>query len=126
MAARSLEGVLKDHLRLRERGDLEQDIRRNYAPDVVLLTPTGSFRGHQGVRESAQLLYEAISNPNSYEYESIVCDDRVALLEWSAQTEEMKISDGVDTFLIEDDRILAQTIRYTVTFSDLSQAKSLA
>lgn len=126
MATRASEEVLKDHLRLREHGNLEQDIRRNYAPDVVLLTPTGSFHGHNGVRESAQLLYEAIKDPDSYEYESIVCDDRVALLEWSAQTEEMKISDGVDTFLIEDGKILVQTIRYTVVFSDLSQAKSLA
>ncbi|MDQ2631391.1 MAG: nuclear transport factor 2 family protein [Actinomycetota bacterium] len=126
MAARGIEEVLKDHLRLRERGELEQDIRRNYAPDVVLLTPTGSFHGHQGVRDSAQLLYKAIQDPECYQYDSIVCDDRVALLEWSARTEEMSITGGVDSFLIEDGKILVQTIRYTVTFSDLSQAKSLA
>lgn len=124
--ARPLKEVLDDHLRLRECGDLEQDIRRNYAPDVVLLTPIGAYHGHQGVRESAQQLYEAIKDPDSYEYDSIVCDERIALLEWSAKGEEMKISDGVDTFLIEDGKILAQTIRYTVTFSDLSQAKALA
>ena len=38
----------------------------------------------------------------------------------------MRINDGADSFLIDDGRIKAQTIRYTVVFSDLSQAKSLS
>jgi hypothetical protein len=117
--------VLDDHLACRERGDLEADLERNYAEDVVVLTPTGCFQGHDGVRESARLLYEAVSNEDGYEYTSIVTDERVALLEWCCQSDDMTITDGVDTFLIEDGRIKAQTIRYTVTFSDLSQARSV-
>lgn len=118
--------MLDDHLSLRERGELEEDLRRNYHPDVVILTRAGGGRGHDGVRESAKLLYEAIEDAHSYEYDSVVTTDRVALLEWSARGEEMAISDGVDTFLIEDGLIHVQTIRYTVAFSDLSQARRVS
>ena len=125
-AAERTSEVLESHLRLREEGDLEADIERNYHPEVTMLTPLGAFHGHDGVRECASQLYEAIQDPNSYEYSSIVCDDRVALLEWSAASGDMRITDGVDTFVIEDGLIRVQTIRYTVTFSDLSQALNTA
>lgn len=52
----------------------------------------------------------------------MVCDERVALLEWSSESDGMSITDGVDSFLIEDGLICVQTIRYTVVFKDLSQA----
>lgn len=117
--------VLDDHLVLRERGHLDEDLRSNYHPDVVILTPSGGGRGHEGVRRAAQLLYEAVKDSQTYEYDAIVTTDRVALLEWSARGAEMTISDGVDTFLIEGGLIHVQTIRYTVTFSNLSQARKV-
>lgn len=119
---RDMRQVLDDHLSLRERGELDADLRRNYHEKVTMLTPTGAYHGHDGVRECADLLYRAIQDPERYEYSSIVCDDRVALLEWSAEGEGMRIADGVDAFVIEDGLIRVQTIRYTVTFSDISQA----
>jgi hypothetical protein len=126
IANRTCREVLDDHLACRERGELEEDLRHNYAEDVVVLTPTGCFEGHDGVRESASVLYDAVHHTDGYEYTSIVTDDRVVLLEWCSYGEEMTIRDGVDSFLIEDGLIKVQTIRYTVTFTDISQAKSLS
>ena len=118
----SCRAVLDEHLACRERGDLDEDLRHHYAEDVVVLTPKGAFHGHDGVREAAEELYKAVHHTDGYEYSSVVCDDRVALLEWNAKGDEMRIADGVDSFLIEDGKIKAQTIRYTVVFSDISQA----
>jgi hypothetical protein len=53
---RSAKEVFDDHLERRKQGDL----RRNYAEDVAVLTARGVLRGHDGVRRSAALLYEAI------------------------------------------------------------------
>lgn len=50
---RSTTEVFEDHLAKRLKGDVEGDIKANYARDVVLLTGTGVFKGHDGVRESA-------------------------------------------------------------------------
>lgn len=128
---RNAQQVLDDHLRLRQEGDLEGDLRRNYAEDVVVLTSRDTARGHDGVRSFARLLYEAVSEWERFEYHSQLADDRVALLEWSADADAHSIRDGVDSFLIENGKIRAQTIRYTVVSSDLSvmgraEASSLA
>jgi hypothetical protein len=120
LTGRGARQVFDDHLELRKRGDLEQDLARNYAPDVVVLTARGVLRGHDGVRESAALLYQAIRNANRYEYENAQCEDRVALLEWRAEGRTSAIRDGVDSYLIERGRIVAQTIHYTVVSRELS------
>jgi hypothetical protein len=122
---RTAKQVLDDHLRLRQEGRLDEDLERNYREDVVMLTPSATYEGLAGVRECAELLYKAIRDASDYEYHATVCDERMALLEWSATAEDMMITDGVDSYLIEDGRICAQTIRYTVTFKDLSQAHSI-
>jgi hypothetical protein len=118
-AQRLAADVLQDHLRLREAGELEEDLRRNYAPDVVLLSARGVLRGHEGVRTSTAFLYEAAAG-HEYRYHSTVEDDRMAMLEWSAVGHEMRIVDGVDSYLIEDGVIKAQTIHYRVRSRALS------
>jgi hypothetical protein len=82
-AQRSAGDVLQDHLRLREAAELEEDLRRNYATDVVLLSARGVLRGHEGVRTSAAFLYEAAAG-HDYRYHLTDADDRMAMLEWSA------------------------------------------
>jgi hypothetical protein len=118
-AHRSAADVLHDHLRLRAASELEEDLRRNYATDVVVLSARGVLHGHDGVRASAGLLYEA-SAGHEYSYHLTVADDRMAMLEWSAVGHDRRIVDGVDSFLIEDGTIKAQTIRYTVQSLELS------
>jgi len=56
MTHRTTEEVLRDHLALAQRGDIDADIERNFSPSCVLLTSYGVFRGHEGVREAAALL----------------------------------------------------------------------
>jgi hypothetical protein len=118
-AARSAADVLQDHLQLREAAELEEDLRRNYATDVVLLSARGVLRGHEGVRTSAAFLYEAGAG-HEYRYHVTVADDRMAMLEWSASGRDTRIMEGVDSYLIEDGLIKAQTIHYRVQSRELS------
>jgi len=59
---RSTEEVFSDHLALALVGDVDTGLKRNFAKDCVLQTSFGVFRGHQGVREAADLLFEQLSN----------------------------------------------------------------
>jgi hypothetical protein len=118
-AQRSAADVLRDHLQLREGGELEEDLRRNYATDVVLLSARGVLRGHDGVRASAAFLYEAAAG-HEYSYHLTVADGRMAMLEWSAAGHDTRIVDGVDSYLIEDGTIKAQSIHYRVRSRELS------
>jgi hypothetical protein len=55
-ATRSASEVFEGHLKLR----LDEDLARNYAPDVVLLTVNSSGGGHDAVCMSARRLSEQL------------------------------------------------------------------
>ena len=110
---RTAEQVFEDHMERRAAGDLEGDLRHNYSPDVVLMTGTGIYRGHEGVRESADELNEHLGD-GTYTYNNKLVDGQHAFLEWSAQGLSTNISDGADSFMIENGKITVQTIHYTV------------
>lgn len=118
---RGAKQVLEDHVSLREAGRLEDDLARNYDPDVLILSGRVALRGHAGVRRAAELLGEAVDS-GSYRFRALVVGDRMGLAEWSAEGEDASIRDGVDSYLIEDGQIRAQTIHYTVVSSHLSLA----
>jgi len=119
LTSRSPQAVLEDHVRLRERGELDEDLERNYDADVLLLTGRRTFTGHDGVRAAAGLLGDAVDS-ESYRFRTLVVGDRMGFAEWTAQGEDAVIRDGVDSYLVEDGKIRAQTVHYTVISSRLS------
>lgn len=70
---RDTRSVVGSHLELRRSGDVEGDIATNYSPEVVLLTGTGMYRGHDGVRHTAKELEEYLGG-GTYEYRNILID----------------------------------------------------
>lgn len=49
-----------DHLRESQIGLIDDDLARNYAEDVVVLSSRGVHRGHDGLRELAALLRQEL------------------------------------------------------------------
>ena len=109
---RSTADVLEDHLECRMRGDLEADLARNYAEDVVVLTATGKRIGHDAVRHFSRILNEHV--PPDYEFPIKLVEGRFAYIEWRAREPGRSVEDGADSFVIEDGRIVCQTIHYTL------------
>ena len=114
--------MLDDHLNLAEhfgaekdwRRIVEEDIRRNVSEDIVILINRGTFRGHEGVRQLAQMLGEELPDHRSFEYTYRAVEGRLAFLEWAYEDASFRVRDGADSYLIEDGKIVAQTIHYTV------------
>ncbi len=113
MEDRSTEVVLRNHLERALRGDLDGDIAENFAPDSVLLTTYGTFRGFQGIRAAAKLLNDQLGS-TTYEYTNVVFEGEIGFLEWRAEAPRARVTDGADTFLIRDGKIRTMTIHYTV------------
>jgi hypothetical protein len=122
LSARTAQEVLEDHLKLDEhfgaeeewRRIVEEDIRRNVSEDIVILIDRGTFRGHEGVRELARMLGEELPEHRSFEYTYRAVEGRMALLEWAYEDANVRVRDGADSYLIEEGKIVAQTIHYTV------------
>ncbi len=114
LRTRSTREVLDDHLRLASEGAVEEDLARNVAPDIAVLTGRGVFTGHDGIRELARQLYAEIPS-GRWTYLSTRVAGRMAFLEWIVDSGPFRIPDGADSYLIEDGLMKAQTIHYTVT-----------
>jgi hypothetical protein len=119
---RSAQEVLDDHLNIAQEwvGDVDvetvvqEDLRRNVADDIVILTSKGTFHGHDGVMQLAELLGEELPDHESFEYTYTAVEGRMAFLEWAYEDSSTRLRDGADSYLIEDGKIVAQTIHYTV------------
>ena len=122
LSNRSAQEVLNDHLNLTEhfgaeedwRHIVEEDMRRNVSEDIVILINRGTFRGHEGVRQLARMLGEELPEHRSFEYTYRATEGRMAFLEWAYEDDNVMVRDGADSYLIEDGKIVAQTIHYTV------------
>lgn len=110
---RSTADVFEDHLDRAQRGDVDGDLEQNYAPDVVILSAYGVDRGHAGARRLADLLERQLPSAQ-FTYTLTLVEGDVALLEWTATADGARVDDGVDSFVVRDGRIVAQTIHYTV------------
>ncbi len=114
MAERTTREVLEDHLHQAVAGDIETDLQRNYASDVVVLTGFGVFHGHEGLREANRLLQRQLPGAR-YRYRTRRDAGEIAFLEWSATADAARVDDGADTYHVRDGRIQVQTIHYTLT-----------
>ncbi|MDT7531208.1 nuclear transport factor 2 family protein [Sphingopyxis sp. SE2] len=114
---RTVKEVFDDHLQQAQDGTVEDDFARNYAEDVVLLTGWGRiYHGREGLIALTDLLMKQVPNPR-FEYRFRLTERDVAFLEWSARGDGAEVNDGVDSYVIRNGRIVAQTIHYTVRSS---------
>ncbi|MDX5347443.1 MAG: nuclear transport factor 2 family protein [Hymenobacteraceae bacterium] len=116
---RTAREVLEDHLELSKKGSVEEDLKRNYAEDVVMLTSFGTHKGYEGMKRLAQLLEEQVPDM-TFDYKYFTVEGEVGFLLWSADSKNTFIDDGADSYVVRNGRIVAQTIYYTVKQKDKS------
>ena len=122
LSRRSAREVLDDHLTIANRwgpGEdlariVEAGLRRNCLEDVVILMSRGTFHGHEGAMELARMLGEELPEHAAFDYTYVATEGRMGFLEWAYEDAQVRVRDGADSYLIEDGKIVAQTIHYTV------------
>jgi hypothetical protein len=62
----------------------------------------------------AQMLGEELPEHRGFQYTYVAVEGRMAFLEWAYEDAQVRVTDGADSYLIEDGKIVAQTIHYTV------------
>ncbi len=78
----------------------------------MILINRGTFHGHEGVRQLAHMLDEALPEHRSFEYTYRAVEGRMAFFEWAYEDDNVRVRDGADSYLIENGKIVAQTIHY--------------
>jgi hypothetical protein len=111
--ARSPQEIFQHHGEALMAEDLDA-IVSDYADDAVFITPDGARRGKDGVREGFVKLIGDVPQAK-WELPTQIFEDDILLLEWKAESETVKVEDGIDTFVFRDGLIRVQTVRYTLT-----------
>jgi SnoaL-like domain len=110
--ARSPQEVFQHHGETLMAEDLD-GIVSDYADDAIFITPAGVLHGKDGVREGFVKLLSDVPGA-SWELPTLLFEDDVLLLEWKAESEKVRVEDGIDTFVFRDGLIRVQTVRYTL------------
>jgi hypothetical protein len=85
----------------------------DYTEDALFITPDGVLKGKDGVREGFVKLTGDLPGA-SWDLPTQIFEDDILLLEWKAESENVKVEDGIDTFVFRDGLIRVQTVRYTL------------
>ncbi len=110
--ARTPQEVFAHHGETLMAEDLD-GIVSDYAEDAVFITPDGVRTGKDGVREGFVKLLGDVPHAK-WELPTQIFEGDVLFLEWKAESENVKVEDGIDTFVFRDGLIRVQTVRYTV------------
>lgn len=111
LESRTTREVFEDHLRLRREGRLDEDLRRNYGEDIVLLTVNSLLHGHEAIRRSAERLHLQLPAAE-FEFTAKQVSGEYAFLVWRASSTRFRVECGADSFLIRGGKIRMQTIHY--------------
>jgi hypothetical protein len=110
--ARTPQEIFQHHAEALVAGDLDE-IVADYTDDAVIITPQTVFRGKAGVRQGFTQLFADLPSAK-WDVVTQVFEGDVLLLEWRAETSEVRVRDGIDTVVFSADGIRAQTLTYTV------------
>jgi hypothetical protein len=106
------EEIFGHHAEALMKADLDELVA-DFSEDAIMITPTGPKHGKAGVREAFEELLAIVPNA-TWDVPVAVFAEDLLLIEWSAQSAESEVTDGVDTFIFRDGLIRAQTVRYRV------------
>jgi ketosteroid isomerase-like protein len=114
-AASTTEAVVGHHLDCFYALDL-QGVVADYAPDAVMIVPTGVLRGVPEIMPFFRnFLAEFAEAGATFDMRQQVIEGDLAYIRWVAQTPDTTYELGTDTFVVRNGKIAAQTYAVNAT-----------
>jgi len=103
------EEILNHHVSAFVETDLNE-IMKDYTDRSELLTPQGPVTGLNAIRSWLEEIFKAFPKGSSLDLKQTIIRDNVAYIVWSGESSFVSIPLGVDTFIMENDKILYQNL----------------
>ena len=114
----STKDVIDHHLKCFGEGDLD-GILFDYAPDAVLFTSDGPLRGADAIKPLFQAMVAEFGKPGAtFSMKQQFVEGDYAYILWTAETADNVYEVGTDTFVVRDDKIVAQSFTGKITPKD--------
>ena len=107
--------VIENHIRSFREGHIDA-VLSDYAPEAVLLTPSGVLKGRNEIKTLFQNLLEEFRKPGASEtVRTAIFDGEYAYLIWSGETADNHYDFATDTFVVRDEKIVVQSFAAKIT-----------
>jgi len=101
--------ILDHHLSAFIETDVEEIIK-DFSEQSELLTPQGPLTGLGSIRSFFVEIFKAMTKGSTLELKQRLIRNNVAYVAWSAESSFVSIPTGTDTFIMEGDKIIYQTL----------------
>ena len=103
------EEILNHHLSAFIETDVDE-IMKDFTRNSELLTPQGPLKGLDAIRSFFEEIFTIVPKGSTLDLKQTTIKDNVAYIVWSAESPFVSIPFGVDTFIMENDKILYQAL----------------
>jgi hypothetical protein len=111
LSKRTPEEVFGHHAQTLMAEDLD-GILVDYTDTSIVVSPSGALHGKNAIRGFFANLLRAL--PQAKWDVKTTYVENILFLEWTADSTQASVSDGVDTFIFKDGMIQIQTVRDTI------------
>ena len=101
--------ILNHHVSAFVEADLDE-IMKDYTEKSELLTPQGPVTGLNAIRSWFEEIFKAVPRGSALDLKQTIIRGNIAYIAWSGESPFVSIPFGVDTFVIESDKILFQAL----------------
>jgi len=111
--SRTTQAVFDAHVEALYRKDIE-GIMRDFSPDAVYINSHGiAVKGKDEIRKIYLTHLKSMIPGTKSTLKQVMILGDIVFLEWASDSPKGRVDDGVDTFVIRDGLIMAQTAKYT-------------
>lgn len=109
------EELVSGHLAAFGAGDMEA-LLADYSDDAFMKTPNGTMRGKEELRAAFEGMFAEFGKDGvTFNLAHQSCEGSICQIVWDAETPDNSYEFATDTFLIENGKIVAQTLAAKVT-----------
>ena len=101
--------VLNHHLSAFMEADVDE-VLKDFTEQSELLTPDGALKGLNAIRSFLEEVFKMVPKGSTLETKQMIVRDNLAYITWSGESPFVSIPLGTDSFIIENDKIVYQTL----------------
>jgi hypothetical protein len=102
------EEILAHHLGAVSAGNIAA-ILEDYDENAVVISPYRVVRGVEQIKQMNEVMLKSLPPGSSLQVTQKLLTEKMAYIVWNAESTNVKVPFGTDTFFIENGKIIAQT-----------------
>jgi hypothetical protein len=103
------EEILNHHVSAFIDADVNE-ILKDFTEESEVFTPNGALKGLNAIASFFEEIFKIVPKGSTLEMKQTIIRDNIAYIVWGGESSFVNVPLGMDTFIIENDKIMYQTL----------------